>query len=107
MILELSTGGSVQDMLDDPLKAPGGRLPLATVRTDCVSAKNALPARHGLKPILTPKVDERSDVPACRLCVSCGIPSRGSSLPTAGEHASAQAPLLLNPIQCNSRRTCI
>jgi hypothetical protein len=107
MILELSTGGSVQDMLDDPLKAPGGRLPLATVRTDCVSAKNALPARHSLKPILTPKVDERSDVPACRLCVSCGIPSQDSSLPTAGEHASAQAALLLNPIQCNSRLTCI
>jgi hypothetical protein len=45
MILELSTGGSVQDMLDDPLKAPGGRLPLATVRTDCVSAKNTLPTQ--------------------------------------------------------------
>ena len=49
MILELSTGGSVQDMLDDPLKAPGGRLPLATVRTDCVSAASTRPARYDLK----------------------------------------------------------
>eukprot|EP01046_Picozoa_sp_COSAG06_P011319 COSAG06_NODE_642_length_13482_cov_21.927296_17_plen_254_part_00 len=33
MILELSTGGSVQDMLGDPARAPSGQLPLATVRT--------------------------------------------------------------------------
>ena len=32
MVLELSTGGSVQDMLEDPAKAPGGQLPMATVR---------------------------------------------------------------------------
>ena len=32
MVLELSTGGSVQDMLEDPAKAPGGQLPVATVR---------------------------------------------------------------------------
>ena len=32
MVLELSTGGSVQDMLEDSAKAPGGQLPVATVR---------------------------------------------------------------------------
>jgi hypothetical protein len=43
MILELSTGGSVQDMLDDPVKAPGGRLPLATVKMSPLK----MPSRHG------------------------------------------------------------